>query len=129
MQFRGTPYIQADLRVSRPFNFHDRWSVIPFVEFFNLFNRNNPGANFVGNIAALPVPLADQQSGNVTAICTNAACTTTTTRHQLATVGHSSRRSGRLLWSRHHRRHPLRCTNRCAHNILSNCFDSRARGD
>src|SRR5271166_1680275 len=44
--FRGTPYVQADLRVSRPFNFHDRWSVIPFVEFFNIFNRNNPGANY-----------------------------------------------------------------------------------
>jgi Carboxypeptidase regulatory-like domain len=76
-QFRGTPYIQADLRVSRPFNFHDRWSVIPFVEFFNLLNRNNPGANYIGNIASLPVPQADQQSGDVTAICTNSACTTT----------------------------------------------------
>jgi hypothetical protein len=76
-EFRGTPYIQADLRVSRPFNFHDRWSVIPFVEFFNLFNRNNPGANFIGNVAALPVPLAGQQSGNVTAICANPACTAT----------------------------------------------------
>ena len=75
--FRGTAFIQADLRVSRPINFHDGWSVIPFIEFFNLFNRNNPGANFVGDIAALPVPLADQQSGNATAICTNAACTTT----------------------------------------------------
>ena len=74
-EFRGTPYIQADLRVSRPFNFHDRWSVIPFVEFFNLFNRNNPGANYIGNVATLPVPLANQQSGNVTAICTNPACT------------------------------------------------------
>jgi len=86
-QFRGTPYIQADLRVSRPFNFHDRWSVIPFVEFFNLFNRNNPGANFVGSIAALPVPLADQQSGNATAICANPACTATrpiTSLQQLA---------------------------------------------
>ena len=85
--FRGTPYIQADLRVSRPFNFHDRWSVIPFIEFFNLFNRNNPGANFVGNIAALPVPVADQQSGNVTAICANPACTATrpvTSLQQLA---------------------------------------------
>jgi hypothetical protein len=62
-QFRGTPYIQADLRVSRPFNFHDRWSLIPFVEFFNLFNRNNPGANYVTNVSLLPVP---QQNGNVT---------------------------------------------------------------
>jgi hypothetical protein len=86
-EFRGTPYVQADLRVSRPFNFHDRWSVIPFIEFFNLFNRNNPGANYIGNIATLPVPLADQQSGNVTAICTNSACTSTkpvTSLQQLA---------------------------------------------
>jgi hypothetical protein len=86
-EFRGTPYIQADLRVSRPFNFHDRWSVVPFVEFFNLFNRNNSGANYIGNVATLPVPLADQQSGNLTAICTNPSCTTTkpvTSLQQLA---------------------------------------------
>jgi Carboxypeptidase regulatory-like domain len=77
-EFRGTPYVQVDLRVSRPFYFHERWSVIPFIEFFNLFNRNNPGANYVANVADLPVPLANQQSGNVTAICTNPACTATT---------------------------------------------------
>jgi hypothetical protein len=76
--FRGTPYIQADLRVSRPFRFHENWNVSPFIEFFNLFNRNNPGANFVTNVAALPVPSAQAASGNVTDICTNAACTTTT---------------------------------------------------
>jgi hypothetical protein len=75
-EFRGTPYIQADLRVSRPFKFHERWAVSPFVEFFNLFNRNNPGANFVTNVAALPVPVTQQQSGNVTDICKNALCTT-----------------------------------------------------
>jgi hypothetical protein len=51
--------------------------VIPFIEFFNLLNRNNPGANYVSNVSDLPVPLSDQQSGNVTAICTNPACTTT----------------------------------------------------
>jgi hypothetical protein len=76
-QFRGTPYIQADLRVSRPVKFADRWSVIPFVEFFNLFNRNNPGANYVTNIATLPVPSAQAQAGNVTDICTNADCSST----------------------------------------------------
>jgi outer membrane receptor protein involved in Fe transport len=67
--FRGTPYVQADLRVARPFNFHERWSLIPFVEFFNLFNRNNPGANFVTNIAALPAPVNDPT--NATSICSN----------------------------------------------------------
>jgi len=77
-EFRGTPYVQVDLRLSRAFGFHERWSVVPFIEFFNLFNRDNPGANYVANVANLPVPLADRQTGNVTAICRNAACTTTT---------------------------------------------------
>jgi hypothetical protein len=65
-EFRGTPYIQADLRVSRPIHFHERWTATPFAEFVNLFNRNNPGANYVTNIAALPVTLAEAKSGNVT---------------------------------------------------------------
>jgi hypothetical protein len=77
-EFRGTPYIQADLRVSRPIHLRDDITVVPFAEFFNLFNRNNPGANYVTNIAVLPVPAAQAQAGNVTDICTNAACTSTT---------------------------------------------------
>ena len=77
-QFRGTPYVQADLRVSRPIIAGDRWTVMPFAEFFNLFNRNNPGANYVTNIASLPVPAAQAGSGNVTDICASAACTATT---------------------------------------------------
>jgi hypothetical protein len=76
-QFRGTPYIQTDLRVSRPVKLGERWSLVPFVEFFNLFNRNNPGANYVTNIATLPVPPDQAQAGNITAICTNAGCTAT----------------------------------------------------
>jgi hypothetical protein len=70
-EFRGTPYIQTDLRVSRPIHFHERYTATPFIEFFNLFNRNNPGANYVTNVAILPVNDPD----NVTAICLNAACT------------------------------------------------------
>ena len=68
-EFRGTPYIQMDLSVSRPFKFGDRWEIRPFAEFFNLFNRNNPGANYVGTVAALPVQPADVASGNATNIC------------------------------------------------------------
>jgi hypothetical protein len=67
--FRGTPYIQMDLRVTRPFKFGERWEIRPFAEFFNLFNRNNPGANFVGTIAALPLPPSDIASGNATHVC------------------------------------------------------------
>jgi len=63
------------LRVSRPFTFHDRWKVTAFVEFFNLFNRNNPGANFVTDLAALPVPVNDLS--NATAFCLNPDCSQT----------------------------------------------------
>ena len=76
-QFRGTPYIQADVRVSRPIVLGDRWAMIPFAEFFNLFNRNNPGANFVTNVSTLPVPSAEAQAGNVTDICMDPDCSVT----------------------------------------------------
>jgi Carboxypeptidase regulatory-like domain len=72
-ELRGTPYIQADLRVSRPIHFHERWTATPFIEFFNLFNRNNLGANYVTSVAALPLP--QNQLGNVTDLCLNTACT------------------------------------------------------
>ncbi len=76
-QVRGTPYIQVDLRVSRPINFRDRWTITPFAEFFNLFNRNNPGANYVTDISALPDPVNDLS--NATAICADPpACTSYT---------------------------------------------------
>jgi hypothetical protein len=81
-EFRGTPYIQSDLRVTRPIKVNERWQIDPFIEFFNLFNRNNPGANFAVNVAQLPVPTAQMQPNaqgitNVTSICTNASCTQT----------------------------------------------------
>jgi hypothetical protein len=89
-QFRGTPYIQTDLRVSRPLKFGEKWTATPFFEFFNLFNRNNPGANYVTNIATLPVPAAQAATGNVSDICTNADCTMTapiTSPNQLRVAG------------------------------------------
>jgi len=68
-QFRGTPFVQVDIRVSRPIRFGDRWEIRPFAEFFNLFNRNNPGANYVTDISALPNPVNDLS--NATSICSN----------------------------------------------------------
>jgi hypothetical protein len=55
--------MQSDLRVTRPFNIRDRWEINPFVEFFNIFNRNNPGANYAVNVVQLPVP-ASQMAPN-----------------------------------------------------------------
>ncbi len=69
---RGTPYVQVDLRVSRPIRLHDRWSITPFAEVFNLFNRNNPGANYVTDLSALPVPVNDLS--NATALCPDPSC-------------------------------------------------------
>ena len=67
--FRGTPYIQVDLRLSRLFKFGERWEVRPFAEFFNVLNRNNPGANYVANIGQLPLPSSEIAAGNATHIC------------------------------------------------------------
>ncbi len=75
-EVRGTPYIQADMRVSRTFRIRERWEILPFIEFFNLFNRNNPGANYVTAIGSLPVPPAQAASGNITDICATPACNT-----------------------------------------------------
>jgi hypothetical protein len=60
------------------------------MEFFNLFNRNNSGANYVTNIATLPVPAAEAAAGNVTDICENADCSSTapiTSPNQLLQAG------------------------------------------
>jgi Carboxypeptidase regulatory-like domain/TonB dependent receptor len=76
-EFRGTPYIQSDLRVTRPIKIDERWQINPFIEFFNIFNRNNPGANFAVNVVQLPVPAEQMMPNaqgitNVTLVCTGA---------------------------------------------------------
>lgn len=75
-QFRGTPFAQVDLRVSRNIALGERVTLRPFAEFFNLSNRANPGNNYVGDMAALPVPVNDL--ANATAFCLDGpACTQT----------------------------------------------------
>ncbi len=73
-EFRGTPYIQADLRVSRPFAVRGK-TVTPFLEIFNLFQSKptTPARTTSPTLAALPV----NSLTNATAICLNAACTQT----------------------------------------------------
>ncbi|MEO8726527.1 MAG: TonB-dependent receptor [Acidobacteriaceae bacterium] len=80
-QFRGTPYIQVDLRVARPTRIRDRFEVLPFIEFFNLFNRNNPGANYVTDISALPTPVNNLY--NATQVCPSSGCVPITSSKQL----------------------------------------------
>ncbi len=71
-QFRGTPYMQVDLKVARPFQIGERWTILPFVEFFNLFNRTNPGNNYITDISALPNPVNDL--ANATQVCSPSGC-------------------------------------------------------
>src|SRR5580693_3874696 len=80
-EFRGTPYIQSDLRVTRPIKINERWRVDPFIEFFNLFNRSNPGANYAVNIAQIPGAQFDA-NGAVNGIC-NPNCVPLTSLKQL----------------------------------------------
>ncbi len=74
-EFRGTPFLQVALRVSRPIRLGERFVLRPFAEFFNLFNRLNSGNNYVGSISSLPVP--PSQLGNATDFCMSADCTST----------------------------------------------------
>ena len=79
-EFRGRPYIQSDLRVTRPININERWRVEPFIEFFNLFNRNNPGANYAVNITQIPATF--DMNGAVNGVC-NPNCVLLTSLKQL----------------------------------------------
>ncbi|MGB8010744.1 MAG: carboxypeptidase regulatory-like domain-containing protein [Terriglobales bacterium] len=82
-EFRGTPYIQSDLRVTRPFKIGERWQINPFAEFFNIFNRNNPGANFAVNIVQIPGVETDPTNpNNVIGIC-NPNCVPISSLNQL----------------------------------------------
>lgn len=74
-EFRGSPFYQVDLRISRNIVLGERATLRPFVEFFNVFNRLNPGNNYVPDIAALPTPV--NNPANATAFCLDAACTQT----------------------------------------------------
>jgi outer membrane receptor protein involved in Fe transport len=74
-QFRGAPFYQVDLRVSRNIALGESVTLRPFAEFFNLFNRQNPGNNFVPDISALPMPV--NNTANATAFCLNPTCTQT----------------------------------------------------
>jgi hypothetical protein len=86
-EFRATPYIQTDLRISRSIRLGEDWTIVPFAEFFNVFNRNNPGANYVTNVAALPVPAEQAQAGDIGDVCTNAECTATRPVRSLKQLG------------------------------------------
>ena len=69
-----SPMVPLHCNGASAIDVHGR-TLTPFIEFFNLFNRNNPGANYVTNIAALPVPV--NSLTNATAFCLNPSCSQT----------------------------------------------------
>ena len=87
--FRGTPYIQSDFRVTRPIKLGDRWQINPFAEFFNLFNRNNSGANYRG-INLLPVPQDEAPNSNGRLTSLTSARTRPAHRRRLSPASNSS---------------------------------------
>ena len=105
-EFRGTPYVQFDMRVSRPFTIRERWSVLPFAEFFNLFNRNNPGAFFITDISALPTPV--NNLANATAFCLNPSCTQTQPITSLNQLRYPAGALGDFFGPGHNRGHTVR---------------------
>src|SRR5215472_5830248 len=74
-EFRGTPFDQVDLRLSRNIVLGERATLRPFAEFFNLFNRRNPGNNYVPDISALPRQV--NNLANATTFCLNPTCSQT----------------------------------------------------
>lgn len=76
-EFRGSPYQQIDVRVSRDFRINERVSLRPFAEMFNLLNRSNPGNNYLPDISALLTPGDTAQQFNATQRCSDAACSST----------------------------------------------------
>jgi hypothetical protein len=74
-EFRGSPFYQVDLQISRNIALGERVALRPFGQFFNLFNRENPGNNYIPDISALPTSVND--TANATAICLNSSCTQT----------------------------------------------------
>jgi len=74
-EFRGSPFYQVDVRVSRNIVLGERATLRPFAEFFNLFNHLNRGNNYVPDISALPTPV--NNPANATAFCLDPACTQT----------------------------------------------------
>lgn len=74
-QFRGRPFSQIDLRLSRQFKLTEKVWVRPFAEMFNLLNRTNAGNNYIPDLSALPVRV--NNLSNATAFCLDATCTNT----------------------------------------------------
>jgi hypothetical protein len=81
-EFRGSPYQQIDLRLSRDFRVNERVSVRPFAEMFNLLNRSNPGNNYLPDISPL-IPQNPMQQFNATQRCVDPACNMTAPIHSL----------------------------------------------
>ncbi len=77
---------------------------MPFIEFFNLFNRNNPGANYVTDISAS----ADAGEQSVQRHGTVPDSGVQRADHQPESVAGAGRSAGRFLRSRNDGGHPFR---------------------
>ena len=74
-QFRNPGFAETDGALQKDTKLTERLRIQLRFEFFNLFNRDNPGANYVTNISALPTPV--NNLANATALCLNPDCSMT----------------------------------------------------
>jgi outer membrane receptor protein involved in Fe transport len=72
-QFRGSPFRQIDVRVTREFSFGEDTRLLLFGECFNLLNRQNAGNNYASSLAQLPIPASEY--ANLRHACVDAGCT------------------------------------------------------
>ena len=76
-EFRATPYIQTDLRVSRPIRLGDRWTIMPVCRILQSLQPEQSRRELCHQRRVASGALCEAQAGNVTSICTNSDCTAT----------------------------------------------------
>ena len=72
-EFRGTPFEQVDVRITREFAIKEHARLLVFADLFNALNRQNPGNNYAGDLSQLPIPASEY--ANARNVCLNRDCT------------------------------------------------------
>ena len=133
-EFRGRPYMQTDLRVTRPFKVNERWTHSALHRVLQPFQPQQSGANYAVNVVQLPIPQSQMQPNpvtgitNVTSVCTNPACTTTAPITNLNQLEVPEGALGRFLRTRYDSGHSLRGADRIAGDVLKfGCIGGTAK--
>jgi hypothetical protein len=112
----GTPYVQVALRVSRPFDFHERWSSDPVRGIFQLVQSQQSWCFLHhGHLGAAH---AREQSCERNSLLLERFLHGNAVDHQPEPAALPGWRAGRLLWSRNDGWRSLRSPNRRQAHVL-----------